>query len=288
MKALVLSGGGAKGAYQLGTYIGLHNKGYHPEYIVGTSVGAINGAFIASGCSHEEMRRAWLDIEGHVSRWRRDAWRFKTWSSLATTEPLRKYLQQRIDWDALNGPGIPFTCTAVNTATGSIANWSREELTVEHLLASSAIPGLFPPITIGGQQFFDGGVVNNTPLRPAIRAGATEVVAIMAHPMQRCVPEEAKNIPEVLARVTELHHYQALNREIRRGLESNEFLQKHRFWRKRRSIDFRWVGPSIPLEGNLLDFKREKIAAWLAAGESDGAKYNWDTPAGTGRLWKGN
>ncbi|MGB1697212.1 MAG: patatin-like phospholipase family protein [Thermoplasmatota archaeon] len=283
MKALVLSGGGAKGAYQLGAYIGLHQQGYAPDCLVGTSVGAINGAFIASGSSPEEMRRAWLDIEGHVSKWRRDAWRFKSWSSLASTEPLRKYLQARIDWDALNGPGIPFTCTAVNTATGEIANWTREELTVEHLLASSAIPGLFPPITIGGQQFFDGGVVNNTPLRPAIRAGATHVLAIMAHPLQRCVPEEARNIPEVLARVTELHHYQALNREIRRGLESNEFLKKHRFWRKRRPIAFRWMGPSEPLEGNLMDFKRAKIASWLARGEADGAKYNWQEDPAPGK-----
>lgn len=270
VKALVLSGGGAKGAYQIGAYIGLHKQGYHPDYIVGTSVGSINGAFIASGASHQELRNAWLDIEGNVSRWRWDAWRFHKWNSLASAEPLRKYLQERIDWDALNGPGIPFTCTAVNTATGDIANWSREEITVEHLLASSAIPGLFPPITIDGQQYFDGGVVNNTPLRPAIRAGATEVMAIMAHPLQRCVPEEARNIPEVMARVTELHHYQALNREIKRGLESNEFLQKHRFWRKRHQIKFQWVGPSEPLQGNLMDFKRSKIENWLACGERDG------------------
>lgn len=271
MKALVLSGGGAKGAYQIGAYLGLQQSF---DLIVGTSVGAINGAFIASGSSPDEMRSAWLDLEGNVSRWRRDYWRFKTWNSLADTTPLRAYLQERIDWDKLNGPGVDFTCTAVNTSTGEIANWSREELTVDHLLASSAIPGLFPPVVIDGQQYFDGGTVNNTPLRPAIKAGATDVTVLMAHPTQRCVPEEAKNVPEVLARVTELHHYQSLNREIRRGLESNEFIRKHRFWKKRRNIQFQLIGPSQPLEGNLLDFKKSKISKWLACGEEDGRRFS--------------
>lgn len=208
--ALVLSGGGAKGAFGAGVAAALEDAGIRPRVLTGTSAGALNAAALATGAGADTLVELWSHLESrHVYRVRKDVhtllrpWhlirhpgRLIGMGSHTTTE----HLLDSVGWDwlfetgplrqrlcDLIGERIPIpddrvlSVSCVDANTGELVRFTNElppnrppenfrevELTVDHLLASAAIPGIFRPVEIDGEPYWDGGLVANTPLRAAM------------------------------------------------------------------------------------------------------------------------
>lgn len=276
--ALVLSGGGSRGAYQIGAALGMMEAGFRPEVIAGTSVGAINGALLTSGLTADEIRDIWMTLSRKdIALSRRDVWRFWRWRSLLRHDPLRELLERGVDFDAVRNSPIRFIVTAADMCCGEVQEWTNEELTVDHLLASAAIPGVLPPVEIDGHTYLDGAVVNNTPLRPAVRAGADEVFILLTDPAEPHPQPAPRNVVDVLTRIGDIHTHQALARELTKGDEINELMAKgvkHADWRP---IGFHVIAPHKPLGGRALDFDPAVTRERMDLGQSDGfhAMQHW-------------
>jgi len=199
---LVMQGGGALGAYQGGVYQALHEAGIEPDWVIGTSIGAINGSIIAGNDAAdrlERLRQFWSVIERRPSAWgifSRDIDNLATnltttltgvpgffspnpaaaWSLQAqvgveqaavySVEPLRQLLPSLVDFDLINAGKPRFTLGLVNVQSGQMRYFDSqdERIGLDHVLGSSALPPSFPAVRIGGEAYWDGGVYSNTPV----------------------------------------------------------------------------------------------------------------------------
>jgi NTE family protein len=204
---LVMQGGGALGAYQVGVYQALHEAGIEPDWVIGTSIGAINGALIAGNAPAHRLDRLlefWTRVEqraaGDLLAWLPPLNALvanantmlhglspffgpnpMTWlgphaavgldsAAWYTTAPLRETLAELIDIDALNDDRTRLTVGAVNVRNGEMRYFdSRDEtLGLDHVMASGALPPAFPAVRIGGEPYWDGGIYSNTPIEAVL------------------------------------------------------------------------------------------------------------------------
>ena len=193
-RALILSGGGGRGAYQVGVWRRLQEIGWQPDLVCGTSIGSINGALIGSGWSAERLEAFWQALDRkqafRVSLWRRIKYRIDRllgrhtdFPALLDNEPLRQTLLEAIDVRRLRDNQPRVTVAATNVCRARLEYFSGEQLSVEHILASCSIPVVFPWSEINGELFWDGGVMANTPVFPALEAGATEILVVLLAPL---------------------------------------------------------------------------------------------------------
>jgi NTE family protein len=181
--AFVLGGGGLLGASQVGMLRALAKRGIRPELIVGTSVGAMNGAFVAAEPGEPavaELEQLWLRLDRSGvfadSPVRQVARVAKHRTHLHSPEPLRRVLTASLR-DRFEDLAVPFACVAANVEHAR-PTWFERGPLVDAVLASCAIPGLFPPARIDGQHYFDGGLVASIPLGRAVRSGAREIYVL--------------------------------------------------------------------------------------------------------------
>jgi NTE family protein len=186
--AFVLPGGGALGAYEAGAVLALAEAGVHPDLLVGVSAGAINAAFLAW---HPGLEGA----HALVSLWqtirRRDVMpvRLRTFfkgvigrrSSLATSERLRELLDGHMAGLQLEDAPVPVGVMATDFATGEAVLLRRGSVT-SALLASCALPAIYPPVDHEGRRLVDGGIANDLPLDVARDLGARAAVVIPVPP----------------------------------------------------------------------------------------------------------
>lgn len=178
--ALLLCGGGSRGAMEVGFYQALWELGLRIDFIVGSSIGALNGAFIAAGVPPSELARLWTGFR------RRDGVRFnmrgllkpRRRPGLFCLDPLRKLLRQSLPVTRLEDLCIPLTIVTTDLQQGKPVYWHGRGDLIEPLLASLSLPILFPPVEIQGRQFVDGGIANNVPLDYALASGAQRVFMI--------------------------------------------------------------------------------------------------------------
>ena len=199
---LVLQGGGALGAYQVGVYQALHEAGVELDRIVGTSIGAINAAIIAGNVFADRLNK----LEEFWRRMQRPSgWPFASaWPALAepwnylpifidgipgffkpnlqalwsagvpsdvnnaafyATEALRETLADLVDFTIINHGAPRLTVGAANVQTSMMHYFDSREMPIaaEHIMASGALPPAFPAINIEGQFYWDGGILSNTP-----------------------------------------------------------------------------------------------------------------------------
>ena len=173
--AFVLSGGASLGAIQVGMLRALVERDIRPDVIVGTSVGAINGAFVASrgltADAVDELSEIWLGMRrgrvfpaepltgflGFLGARR----------NLVPAGALRRLITRHVEHDRLEDLPTPLHVIACDVLTGREVRLSSGPL-VEAILASAAIPGIFPPVKWHGRLLIDGGVANNTPISHAL------------------------------------------------------------------------------------------------------------------------
>jgi NTE family protein len=199
---LVLQGGGALGSYQVGVYQALHEAGIEPDWIIGTSIGAINASLIAGNEPENRLprlREFWKRME------QRPIWNFRTgfpgfseklsyWSTIThgiagffrpnplahagdafvlgpehagyyMTAPLQKTLEELVDFDLVNRCRPRLTVGAAHVRTSHMHYFDSRDgsITVKHVMASGALPPAFPAVRINGELYWDGGILSNTP-----------------------------------------------------------------------------------------------------------------------------
>jgi NTE family protein len=187
--AFVLGGGGSLGAVQVGMLRALFELGIRPDFVVGTSIGSLNGAYVAGHLDLdgvESLADLWSSIR------RADVFRFNVRSLLGAVMGRRDHLFEVLGLRAiidraglgfarLEDAPIPVHAVATDLLRARPVIISEGD-TVDALLASSAIPGIFPPVNVGGRLLVDGGVLANLPVTQAIELGATRVFVLPAMP----------------------------------------------------------------------------------------------------------
>lgn len=176
--AFVLSGGASLGAIQVGMAQALDAEGIRPDMIIGTSVGALNGAWLASGRPVAELSDLWFSLRSRQIFPVRPLVGLRGFlgrgTHLVPNSALRRVLTDHVAFRRLEDAPIPFSVIATDVSTGLEVRLDRGPA-IDAILASAAIPGIFPPVNIDGRDFIDGGIVDNTPISQAIAAGATDV-----------------------------------------------------------------------------------------------------------------
>jgi NTE family protein len=182
--AFVLGGGGRWGAVEVGMLKALDRGGITPDLVLGTSVGAFNGSVIADDPGPTGVRRLadfWDEVSG-ADLFKGGLGRYK---NMATLKPaIHDTSEMRALLERLHGSSkriedlaLPFQCVAASIERAA-EHWFSSGLLVRALLASSAVPALFPPVRIGDEHFYDGGLVNSVPLTRAVELGASVVYVL--------------------------------------------------------------------------------------------------------------
>ncbi len=179
--AFVLGGGGVLGAAEAGMARALLEAGVRPDLVCGTSIGAINGAAIAADPTPEGVRRL-MSIWGALATdgmldgspiWRL-AHMARRRTSLHANNALRRMLREQLPAQTFEDLAVPFECVAASIERAR-EHWFNSGDLIEPVLASCALPGVFPPVRIGDEHFFDGGLVNSVPLDRAVALGADTI-----------------------------------------------------------------------------------------------------------------
>ncbi|MGH8801068.1 MAG: patatin-like phospholipase family protein [Casimicrobiaceae bacterium] len=243
---LVLQGGGALGAYQVGVYQALHEAGIDPDWVIGTSIGAINAALIAGNpvadrCSrlrefwaHIEHDAAGADLFARLTGYPNVATNlvtilngipcfftpnFPAWwgtqvplgaeaAAYYSTSPLRATLSRLIDVDCIAARRTRLTVGAVNVRNGEMRYFdSRDEtLGLDHVIASGALPPLFPAVRIDGEPYWDGGIYSNTPIEAVLDDSPRRDSIIFAVQMWNAAGPEPETMWDVIGRQKEIQY----------------------------------------------------------------------------------
>jgi len=236
---LVLQGGGALGAYQAGVYQALMEGGVEPDWVIGTSIGAINGALIAGnepGRRIARLREFWDGVA------RKDAidhlWPSSVFgnamanlstilsgipgffapnpqaiwgptftfgldkASYYSTDPLKETLGRLIDFDCLRERRVRLSVGAVNVRTSEMRYFDSRDMPLgtAHVMASGALPPAFPAVTIDGEPYWDGGIYSNTPIEMVLDDVPRRDSLIFAVDVWQPVGAHPTTIQQVMAR----------------------------------------------------------------------------------------
>ncbi|WP_409474220.1 patatin-like phospholipase family protein [Streptomyces sp. HC307] len=213
--AAVVGAGGVFGAAHVGVGYALEQRGFHPDMIIGTSVGALNGAIAAA---HPDRAAPWLDNVWTQLR-RREVYPLGYLSSRAsvfTDRGLRRLIARAGLPSRIEQLAVPFTAVAMDLVTGAPALLDEGDLE-SALLASTAIPGILPPVDREGRTLVDGGVIAYVPVLAAQQAGAASVVVLSTGPessaLSPVVPRRRAGAIAARAGLLLLHHQ--IERDLR-------------------------------------------------------------------------
>ena len=319
-KALVLSGGGGRGAYHVGVIEALVERGWMqdgvgPDIIAGTSIGAINAAALASGLTVAQLKARWLDmhtedvhrLSGDLPAVSRPLVRFlmrsvltseahggasvvlapeertmnaqgflerigqvfrtRPFRSLLDTAPWRYTLSRWMDFDRINAPDAPaLLLTATDLQTGDLRVFCNrplrdhpaDRITLDHLMASSSIPTVYPWTEIDGRKYWDGAVLANTPLGPVIDLAAgddVEIVVVMMTPWDvapEAMRQQLQSVPEDLVQALSLTLDWALLASYRAAIKMlRAYNRLAEAARKLERAAQQTGDPALTLEGNI-------------------------------------
>lgn len=251
---LILQGGGALGAYQAGVYQALEERGYTPEWVIGTSIGAVNAALIAGNPPGERLtalRGFWgeissIDLETLLPSALRHQQLFgflnalrvelmgepnmftprilpsvegcsAETASIYDTRPLRRTLEKYIDFDHLNTGDVQLSVGAASVTRGELVYFDNtsEGIGSAHILASCSLPPGFPATRIDDDVFWDGGVCSNTPLHRVLSEEPHTDSLCFAVNLWNERGAEPASLPDVLAREKEIRYCSRFEDEIR-------------------------------------------------------------------------
>jgi NTE family protein len=188
--AFVLGGGGVLGASEVGMLRGLFDAGIRPDLVVGTSVGALNGAVVAhdpNSHSVEKLTDVWMSTASTVwavSPLDRVMSVARTRTALHSIEPLRDILTEHLGDARIEDLPVPYHCCAASIERAS-EHWFTNGSVVDAVLASCSVPGLFPAYELDGEHFVDGGIVNSIPVGRAVELGARTIYVLQVGRIER-------------------------------------------------------------------------------------------------------
>ncbi len=257
---LVFQGGGALGAYQAGVYQAMHEAGIEPDWIIGTSIGAINASLIAGNEPENRLPRLeefWRRMS-HKSIWNSgSAWPQLTQSlsylntvvsgvpnfftpnpgaSLGpntvlgaehagyyTTAPLEQTLLELVDFQLINRCQPRLTVGAAHVCTSQMRYFDGRdmELGVKHIMASGALPPAFPAVRVAGELYWDGGILSNTPTEVVFDDNPRKNSLIFAVHVWNPMGPEPETIGEVLHRQKDVQYSSRVANHIERQLQTH-------------------------------------------------------------------
>jgi NTE family protein len=255
---LVLQGGGALGSYQAGVYEALHEAAIEPDWVIGTSIGAINASLIAGNRTENRLVRLkefWKRLEQNPS-WNLGGSfagfdeRFSYWSAATrgidgffrpnplafagdafllgperagyyTTLPLQRTLDELVDFDLINRGWPRLTVGAAHVRTGQMHYFDSRDglLTAKHVMASGALPPAFPPVRIDGELYWDGGILSNTPTEAVFDDNPRKDSLIFSVHLWNPVGPEPTTMAEVFNRHKDVQYSSRIASQILRQQE---------------------------------------------------------------------
>ncbi|WP_347813885.1 patatin-like phospholipase family protein [Allobranchiibius sp. GilTou38] len=244
--AFVLGGGGVLGATQIGMLRALLERDIRPDLVVGTSIGAVNGAAIAADpgeAALERLTELWssmsvlpslqdalprprlrvpgrrADSDSSESRSRRRVPR----THLSPAGPFLRLIRDNLPVANIEDMQVPFQCVAANLER-SVAHWFSEGPAAPAIMASCAVPGLFPPIEIDGKHYWDGGLVHSIPVSRAIALGATRIYVMHVGRVEQQLrlPRWPWEVASVTFEIARRHRYVEEMANIPPGIEVHE------------------------------------------------------------------
>ena len=323
---LVLQGGGALGAYQVGVYEALHEAGIEPDWVIGTSIGAINAALIAGNPREHRLARLrefWARVEQGTGG---DPLRF--WTGLSnmtanlitvtrgipaffapnplawissqaplgiegaayyTTAPLRETLSGLVDLEHCERHRIRLTVGAVNARNGEMRYFDsrKETLGIDHVMASGALPPAFPAVRIDDEPYWDGGIYSNTPIEAVLDDNPRQDSVIFTVNMWNPEGPEPETLWQVMGRTKDIQFASRATSHIARQKQIHHL----------RHI-IRELSKELPAGARNTE-KAKELASWgcgttmhvarLAAPKLDGEDHTKDidfTPAGIRARWQ--
>ena len=255
-RALVLSGGGAKGSFELGVVDYLVNDlKIDFQVICGVSTGALNASILSQGKGYdglkeklEELKKVWFSIRSEKDIFKKGfEINFPRIVSLYNGSPLKDKINKNINQKDLTSSEKEFRIGVVSLNTGQYLSIDQENRRVkDFVFASASIPVIFPPVEIKRQSFVDGGVREITPLADAFRAlkrlrtpdsrlETDEIYIVLASPLRikRVKSSEANNVLEILKRSLEILVSEIYADDIKLAGEKNEYIEKIEMLKKR-------------------------------------------------------
>ncbi|MDD1533755.1 MULTISPECIES: patatin-like phospholipase family protein [unclassified Bradyrhizobium] len=257
---LVLQGGGALGSYQAGVYQALHEAGIEPDWIIGTSIGAINASLIAGNAPGQRLthlKEFWKRMEQNP------IWNLRTafpgfneklayWSTVTngipgffrpnplahagdsyplgadhagfySTAPLERTLLELVDFSLVNSCSPRLTVGAAHVRSSQMRYFdSRDgELTVKHVMASGALPPAFPAVRIDGELYWDGGILSNTPTEAVFDDNPRRNSLIFAVHLWNPIGAEPTTMAEVLNRHKDVQYSSRIASQIARQQQAH-------------------------------------------------------------------
>jgi NTE family protein len=257
---LVLQGGGALGSYQAGVYQALHEAGIEPDWIIGTSIGAINASLIAGNAPGQRLahlKEFWKRMEQNP------VWNLRTafpgfnekltyWSTVTngipgffrpnplahagdsyplgadhagfySTAPLERTLLELVDFSLVNSCSPRLTVGAAHVRSSQMRYFdSRDgELTVKHVMASGALPPAFPAVRIDGELYWDGGILSNTPTEAVFDDNPRRNSLIFAVHLWNPIGAEPTTMAEVLNRHKDVQYSSRIASQIARQQQAH-------------------------------------------------------------------
>ncbi len=223
--AFVLGGGGLLGASEVGMLRALSEAGIRPDLVVGTSVGALNGVFVAAFPDDAASRLAAL--------WRGDGMRqafsetlwgrmmrlMRSGTHLHSLEPLRQLLSRALPGSDFEDLKLPFQCVAASIE-GACARWFSSGPVVPAVMASCAVPGLLPPVAVDGSHYFNGGLVDSIPVGRAVAVGASVVYVLHVGRIESplAVPKRPWEVGLVAFEIARRHRFHEEMAELPSGV----------------------------------------------------------------------
>ncbi|MBI4290120.1 MAG: patatin-like phospholipase family protein [Betaproteobacteria bacterium] len=242
---LVLQGGGALGAYQVGVYQALHEAGIEPDWVIGTSIGAINGAVIAGNKPEDRLarlRELWERFAQEPNFQALQYWpgvgqalaalsalaggipglfapRAPVWGGLQakvgldrasyySAAPLRDTLSSLVDFSVLNAVHPRLTVGAVNVKSGAMRYFDSRDMAlgIEELMASGALPPGLPAVRVDGDAYWDGGLYSNTPLEAVLDDNPRRDSVIFSVNVWQPAGNEPESIWQAMARQKDIQY----------------------------------------------------------------------------------
>jgi len=270
--ALVLSGGGAKGAYEAGVASVLVERGVPIRLVAGSSAGALNAAMIADG-RLDRLEALWRGLtRERVYSLRAGvffAGLLPGWLTLLTLDragslfdpgPLRELIDTSLDLERIRASAVRLLVVTTDLARREPRVFDNQTITPEALMAAAAVPGAFPAVDVGGALLVDGGLTGRAPVLEALAAGpaVARAVVVMSY-----APEERGMPPTTMRRALEEAFEMGMIHQIRRDVE----LARLKF----PGVEVQLLTPSAPLALRPLDFDPTGIARALERGRADAA-----------------
>lgn len=267
--AVILTGGGAKGAYEAGAVAALAEGGLPIRLVAGTSAGALSAAMIAAGRA-DRLEATWRSLTreqiysvraptffaGLLPGWL-TLRALSHATSLLDPQPLRELIAASVELDRIRASPIGLIVTATDLARREPRVYDNQTVTLDVLVAAAAVPGLFPAVDVDGALLVDGGLTGRAPVLEALEAAPVGRALVVSSYAAEERGEPATTIRRSLEEAFET----AMLHQIRRDVDLARL--------RHPETEFQILTPSAPLRLRPLEFDPDAIARALALGRAD-------------------